>query len=191
MCRIHRRRYSCGRYDRHQPAKPTSPMTGTLLAAHGCKDISSHNLPQRSAITGLIPKVSPRFVAIARCLECVALRHGGLIAVAATWPLTGQRKWQVPLTDVPSSAGMLVTGGGLVFTGKLTGEFLALDEDTGQTLWQFQTSSSVNSTAITYTHKGRQYVTVASGLGGGLARRAIGGAVPTGGSLWTFAIMAE
>jgi alcohol dehydrogenase (cytochrome c) len=106
-------------------------------------------------------------------------------------PLTGQRKWQVPLTDIPSSAGMLVTGGGLVFTGKLTGEFLALDEDTGQTLWQFQTSSSINSTAITYTHKGRQYVTVASGLGGGLARRAIGGAVPTGGSLWTFAIMAE
>jgi alcohol dehydrogenase (cytochrome c) len=106
-------------------------------------------------------------------------------------PLTGQRKWQVPLTDVPSSAGMLVTGGGLVFTGKLTGEFLALDEDTGNTLWQFQTSSSVNSTAITYTHKGRQYVTVASGLGGGLARRAIGNAVPTGGSLWTFAIMPE
>jgi alcohol dehydrogenase (cytochrome c) len=106
-------------------------------------------------------------------------------------PLTGQRKWQVPLTDIPSSAGMLVTDGGLVFTGKLTGEFLALDEDTGQTLWQFQTGSSVNSTAITFTHNGRQYVTVASGLGGGLARRAIGGAVPTGGSLWTFAIMPE
>ena len=68
---------------------------------------------------------------------------------------------------------MLATGGGLVFTGKLTGEFLALDEDTGKTLWQFQTSSSVNSTAITYTHKGRQYVTVASGLGGILASRAV------------------
>ena len=106
-------------------------------------------------------------------------------------PLTGQRKWQVPLTDIPSSAGMLVTGGGLVFTGKLTGEFIALDEDTGQTLWQFKTSSSVNSTAITYTHKGRQYVTVASGLGGILARRAIGNKVPTGGSLWTFALMPE
>ena len=85
----------------------------------------------------------------------------------------------------------MVTGGGLVFTGKLTGEFLALDEDTGQTLWQFQTSSSVNSTAITYAQKGRQFVTVASGLGGTLARRAIGGAVPTGGSLWTFAITPE
>jgi alcohol dehydrogenase (cytochrome c) len=58
-------------------------------------------------------------------------------------------------------------------------------------LSQFQTSSSVNSTTITYTQKGRQYVTVASGLGGGLARRAVGNAVPAGGSLRTFAIMPE
>jgi alcohol dehydrogenase (cytochrome c) len=106
-------------------------------------------------------------------------------------PLTGQRKWEVPLTDIPSSAGMLATAGGLVFTGKLTGEFLALDQDTGKLLWQFQTSSSINSTAITYTHKGRQYVTVASGLGGILARRAIGDKVPTGGSMWTFALMPQ
>jgi alcohol dehydrogenase (cytochrome c) len=106
-------------------------------------------------------------------------------------PLTGQRKWEVPLTDIPSSAGMLATGGGLVFTGKPTGEFVALDEDTGRTLWQFQTSSSINATAITYTHKGKQYVSIASGMGGILARRAVGGKVPTGGSLWTFALMPE
>jgi alcohol dehydrogenase (cytochrome c) len=106
-------------------------------------------------------------------------------------PVTGQRKWEVPLNDMASSAGMLVTGGGLVFTGKPTGEFLALDEDTGKTLWQFKTSSSVNATAITYTHKGRQYVTIASGLGGILASRTAGGKVPTGGSLWTFALMPE
>jgi alcohol dehydrogenase (cytochrome c) len=104
-------------------------------------------------------------------------------------PLTGEKKWEVPLTDLPSSAGMLATGGGLVFTGKLTGEFVALDEKTGQTLWQFKTGSSVNSTAITYTHKGRQYVTIASGLGGGLANRYAAGKVPTGGSVWTFALL--
>ena len=86
-------------------------------------------------------------------------------------PLTGQKKWEVPLTDLPGSAGMLATGGGLVFTGKLTGEFVALDAATGKTLWQFKTGSSVNSTAITYTHNGRQYVTIASGRGGLLASR--------------------
>jgi alcohol dehydrogenase (cytochrome c) len=106
-------------------------------------------------------------------------------------PLTGARKWEVPLLDLPSSAGMLATGGGLVFSGKLTGEFIALDEATGRTVWQFQTGSSINSTAITYTHKGRQYITVASGLGGGLANRYAAEKVPTGGSLWTFALMPE
>jgi alcohol dehydrogenase (cytochrome c) len=106
-------------------------------------------------------------------------------------PLTGEKKWEVPLTDMPSSAGMLATGGGLVFTGKLSGEFVALDEDTGKTLWQFKTSSSINSTAITYTHNGRQFVTIASGLGGTLASRYAEGKIPTGGSVWTFALLPE
>jgi alcohol dehydrogenase (cytochrome c) len=110
---------------------------------------------------------------------------------AAINPLTGEKKWEIPLTDLPSSAGMLATAGGLLFTGKLTGEFIALDQDTGATLWQFKTGSSVNSTAITYTHKGRQYVTIASGLGGILATRYAATKMPTGGSVWTFALMPE
>ena len=89
---------------------------------------------------------------------CPTVKPGDVLGhFVAINPLTGEKKWEVPLTDLPSSAGMLATGGGLVFTGKLTGEFVALDEDTGKTLWQFKTGSSVNSTAITYTHKGRQY----------------------------------
>jgi alcohol dehydrogenase (cytochrome c) len=103
-------------------------------------------------------------------------------------PLTGEKKWEIPLTELPSSAGMLATGGGLIFTGKMSGEFVALDEETGKTLWQFKAGSSVNSTAITYTHNGRQYVTIASGLGGALATRYGAAKVPAGGSIWTFAL---
>ncbi len=110
---------------------------------------------------------------------------------AAINPLTGERKWEIPLADMPSSAGMLATGGGLLFTGKLTGEFVALDEATGKTLWQFQTGSSINATAITYTYKGRQYVTIASGLGGILATRYASRKMPTGGSVWTFALLQQ
>lgn len=104
-------------------------------------------------------------------------------------PLTGVKKWEIPMTDFPSASGVLATGGGLLFTGLLTGDFLALDQDTGKTLWQFKTSSSINATAITYTHKGRQYVTIASGMGGQLANRYVTDKVPTGGSVWTFAVM--
>ena len=104
-------------------------------------------------------------------------------------PLTGEKKWDVPLADLPSSAGTLATAGGLVFTGKLTGEFLALDAATGKALWQFQTGSSVNATAVTYTLGGRQYVSIASGRGGTLANRYAAEAIPAGGSVWTFALM--
>jgi hypothetical protein len=56
------------------------------------------------------------------------------------------------------------------------------------TLWQFQTGSSINSTAITYTHNGRQYATIASGCGGVLTNRYAGAKVPSGGSVRTFAL---
>jgi alcohol dehydrogenase (cytochrome c) len=109
--------------------------------------------------------------------------------VLAINPLTGEKKWEIPLNDFPSSAGVLTTGGGLVFTGRPTGELVALDQATGKTVWQFKTGSSINSTAITYTHNGRQYISVASGLGGGLANRYAQDKVPTGGSIWTFALL--
>jgi len=106
-------------------------------------------------------------------------------------PLTGKVVWQQPMTDFASSAGVLATDGGLLFTGLLTGEVVALDQDTGQRLWQFKTGSSVNAPPITYTFKGRQYVTVLSGRGGSVAGRLINDLVPAGGAVWTFALMPE
>jgi alcohol dehydrogenase (cytochrome c) len=160
------------------------PNTGLIYA-------STWNVPRIQKLAPPKPTVSGKDSTgvIARFVET----HPGDVLghLAAINPLTGEKKWEVPLTDLPSSAGMLATGGGLVFTGKLTGEFLALDEDTGKTLWQFQTGSSINATAITYTHKGRQYVTIASGLGGILATRYASLKMPTGGSVWTFALMPE
>ena len=161
-----------------------NPSTGLIYA-------STWNLPRiqklgppppttlgasTTGVTSRLPEVGPGTV------------YGHLTAIN---PLTGEKKWEIPLTDFPSSSGMLATGGGLVFTGKPTGEFIALDQETGRTLWQFKTGSSVNSTAITYTHKGRQYVTIASGLGGGLANRYAADKIPTGGSVWTFALMTD
>jgi len=106
-------------------------------------------------------------------------------------PLTGKVVWQVPLMDMAASAGVLATDGGVLFTGLLTGEVVALDQDTGKTLWQFKTGSSIVAPPITYTHKGRQYVSVLSGLGGSVPNRVAAKSVPPGGSVWTFALMPE
>jgi alcohol dehydrogenase (cytochrome c) len=106
-------------------------------------------------------------------------------------PLTGKVKWQNKLTDYVSQAGMLSTEGGLVFTGRMTGEFEALDEATGKLLWKFQTGSGVNAPPVTYTHKGRQYITVLSGLAGDSRGRKAAPTVPAGGAVWTFALLPE
>ena len=105
-------------------------------------------------------------------------------------PLTAKPQWRIPLVDLPSWSGMLSTGGGLVFTGKASGEFLAIDEESGNILWQFRTSSGINAQPITYAINGRQYVSVLSGLGGGTSsKRGTQGKVQPGGSIWTFALM--
>ena len=117
--------------------------------------------------------------------------HGHIDAID---PLTAEKKWRVPLTDFQIWSALLATGGGLLFTGKTTGEFIALDADNGKQLWQFQTGSGINAMPITFTHNGRQYVTVLSGIGGlywNQQRERLKDTVPQGGSVWTFALLPE
>jgi alcohol dehydrogenase (cytochrome c) len=105
-------------------------------------------------------------------------------------PLTGKSKWEAP-SDIPRFSGVLSTAGGVVFSGKLTGEFEAFDAENGKKLWQFKTGSGIEGQPITWQQDGVQYVAVSSGIGGvyelfsGDERLA---AVPAGGSLWVFAL---
>ncbi len=111
----------------------------------------------------------------------------------ATDPLTGKAKWELPFKS-PNIAGVLATAGGLVFTGMLTGEFIAVDADTGKIVWQFQTPSGIVGQPITWEKDGKQYVTVTSGIGGVYALK-MGdpnvAKVPAGGSLWTFKLFED
>jgi alcohol dehydrogenase (cytochrome c) len=113
--------------------------------------------------------------------------------VDAIDPMTAQHKWRAPIDDIPHYSAVLATAGGLLFTGKETGEFIAIDIDSGKTVWQFQTGSGINAQPITFTRKGRQYVAVQSGLGGVNVLR-MGEQlrnVPRGGSVWAFAVMPD
>ncbi len=105
-------------------------------------------------------------------------------------PLTGKAKWQTPYAS-PNYSSTMATASDLVFTGVMTGEFQALDANTGKILWSFQTPSGIVGQPVTWQKDGKQYVTVLSGIGGVYAQRSGDPNlvnVPTGVTLWTFAL---
>lgn len=62
--------------------------------------------------------------------------------------------------------GALATAGDVVFYGTLEGYLKAVDAKTGKELYKFKTPSGIIGNVNTYTHNGKQYVAVLSGLGG-------------------------
>jgi alcohol dehydrogenase (cytochrome c) len=105
-------------------------------------------------------------------------------------PDTGEWKWEYK-NDAPLWGGVMTTAGGLVFFGTPEGEFIALDDETGEKLWSFQTGSGIVGQPITWEMEGEQYVSIVSGWGGAVPLW--GGEVAKkvnylnqGGLVWTF-----
>ena len=110
-------------------------------------------------------------------------------------PDTGEWKWEYK-NDAPLWSGVMTTAGGLVFFGTPEGEFIALDDETGEKLWSFQTGSGIVGQPVTWEQGGEQYVSVISGWGGAVPLW--GGEVAKkvnylnqGGLLWTFKLPKE
>jgi alcohol dehydrogenase (cytochrome c) len=84
-------------------------------------------------------------------------------ALRAIDPTTGERKWEFKYLR-PSTAGLLSTASGLIFSGDNDGNFLALDSRSGALLWRYQMGANLHGTsAITYMVDGRQHVLVPAG----------------------------
>ncbi|MGI8547934.1 MAG: pyrroloquinoline quinone-dependent dehydrogenase, partial [Gemmatimonadaceae bacterium] len=75
---------------------------------------------------------------------------------------TGNIAWQAKL-EKPTIGGMVVTAGGVVFTGTADKHFLAFDARTGAELWRYDAAAGVNAPPVSYALDGRQYVAVAAG----------------------------
>ena len=79
-------------------------------------------------------------------------------------PVKQKAVWQVELPgDWPG--GVLATAGDLVFQGRIDGQLVAYDAKTGKQVWSFKTSAPVVAPPISYSVKGRQYITVLTGSG--------------------------
>jgi len=85
--------------------------------------------------------------------------QGWITAVDAS---TGAVKWRYQ-SKRPMVSAITATKGNVVFTGELTGDFMALDARDGKVLYRFNTGGGIGGGVVTYEEAGRQYVAVMSG----------------------------
>ncbi len=98
--------------------------------------------------------------------------HGGAVAsdprekskgwLTALDASTGKERWKYA-SPTPLIAGVTATSGGVLFTGDLNNDFLALDANTGQVLYRFNTGGSIGGGVISYALDGKQYAATTSG----------------------------
>jgi alcohol dehydrogenase (cytochrome c) len=152
----------------------------TVQGVHACPGIlggMQWNGPAFNPLTGLmyVPAVDwcgrfakaaeLRFVAGQNYLggsftsDPVEKARGWLTAIDAA---TGAVKWRYE-SRRPMLAAVTTTAAGLVFTGELEGDFVALDAADGRVLYRFNTGGRLNGGLVSYEHDGRQYVAVAAG----------------------------
>ena len=79
-------------------------------------------------------------------------------------PIAREARWSVEHGNA-WNGGVLSTAGGIVFQGKLNGDFVAYDAATGDRLWSHELKSGGASGPGTYMVDGEQYVTITTGWG--------------------------
>ncbi len=138
-----------------------SPLTGTMYfpLRNTCARMTATNEGQRLAIYAL------------RAEHEIAPGTDQLGTVYAVSVKTGKTKWTYEQRAATQS--LFTSGGGLVFVGDSNGRFKALDQETGDVLWEINLGSAVTGFPISYAVNGRQYVVASTGsrsaaLGAGL-----------------------
>ncbi|GEO87294.1 MULTISPECIES: lanthanide-dependent methanol dehydrogenase XoxF5 [Alphaproteobacteria] len=91
--------------------------------------------------------------------------HGGMGNFIAWDGKEGKIKWSLP-EKFSVWSGALATAGNVVFYGTLEGYLKAVDAETGKELYRFKTPSGIIGNVMTYSHGGKQFVAVLSGVGG-------------------------
>ncbi len=76
---------------------------------------------------------------------------------------TGAIRWKHEIGDGEGSAGVLTTAGNLLFTSDNANNLLALDPNTGKTLWHMNLGGRMQAAPTTYELDGRQYLLTPAG----------------------------
>ena len=81
-------------------------------------------------------------------------------------PIRSKVVWDVPMAGYWDHAGVLATGGSLVFQGTGSGHFRAYDAERGKLLRDIDVGTSIMAAPMTYAIGGVQYVAVMAAWGG-------------------------
>jgi alcohol dehydrogenase (cytochrome c) len=79
---------------------------------------------------------------------------------------TGKIAWEIPQVgpnDGKRVAGVLGTAAGMLFYGDASGNFVAVDERDGKTLWRIPLNAIMKTSPMTFSVDGEQYVALAVG----------------------------
>ena len=119
---------------------------------------------------------------------------GGFLGELVAWdPIANKKVWSIK-EDLPFNGGTLTTGGNLVFSGNLHGDFRAIDAKNGKVLWSKNLGSGIGAGPVTYSVDGKQYVAIVVGRTAALPAflgdigKQMVAAAPEGGSLFVFAL---
>jgi PQQ-dependent dehydrogenase (methanol/ethanol family) len=138
-----------------QPAS-YDPETGYLIVPtnHNCMDYKAFSVKYKSG-----------FPFVGATVKMYPGPGGNRGAVIAWDPTKGEIVW-TNKERFPAWSGTLTTKGGVSFYGTMDGWFKAVETKTGKELWKFHTPSGIIGNPMTYTHNGKQYVAILSGVGG-------------------------
>ncbi len=141
-----------------------SPLTNTMY-------MPLRNTCARMMATTEFDRTRPNDANESRAdIYAIAYRHqiapgtddvGTVRAISAE---TGETEWLYEQRAATMS--LVATGGGLLFGGDVNGRFRALDQITGDVLWEINLGSPVSGFPISFAVDGRQYVAVGTGSGG-------------------------
>ena len=88
--------------------------------------------------------------------------EGNLGVIHAINAVTGRSEWS--FSQRAGMQSLMTTGGGLLFAGDSHGRFRAMDQESGEVLWEVNLGSPVTGYPATFEAGGQQYVAVSTGF---------------------------
>ncbi len=143
---------------RNWPATALNPQTGLLFIpiTETCTEYTyAPRTPAETAAGGADMRFAPHLPPGSDGL------FGRLVALDLK---TREIRW-THRQRMPIASSALATAGGLVFNGDLDRYVTAFDQDSGAVLWRTRLNAAPESSPITYSVAGRQYLAVVAGGG--------------------------